>query len=136
VGTTHGNAKRIKRPTSAKSGGNPAVYYSHKSFYAINMQAGCDSAGRFLYLDPPPRLARRTTQPHGASRRVHARSVMASSTSASSLLETRRRRLTSRCRRRGTPSRTARVRAQQPACADMGHGQLNKASCIYKSSSK
>ena len=43
-----GSAKRIKRPTSAKSGGNPAVYYSRKSFYSINMQAGCDSAGRFL----------------------------------------------------------------------------------------
>jgi hypothetical protein len=36
-----------------RSGGNPAVYYSHKSFYATKMQAGCDSAGRFLDLYLP-----------------------------------------------------------------------------------
>ena len=51
VGALDGCALRIRRPTLADSGENPTVYYNRKGFYAINMQAVCDSAKRFLYLD-------------------------------------------------------------------------------------
>jgi hypothetical protein len=51
VGALDGIALRIKRPTNRESGGNPTTYYNRKGFYAVNLQAVCDSAKRFLYMD-------------------------------------------------------------------------------------
>jgi len=49
VGAIDGTAVCIRKPLSSECGGKPWHYYNRKGFYALNLQAVCDSKKRFLY---------------------------------------------------------------------------------------
>ena len=48
-GALHGVAIRISEP-SARNVPNPSTYYYQKGFFALNVQALCDSSYKFLFL--------------------------------------------------------------------------------------